>query len=102
MDAAHCTGDNEEKVKIAIRLALLALGAGLVFFGLHRAHSEAMNLQNNPVVPGSTYSPEILAVAGAFLVLAAFAPSPATLGRWMLRKRRRPVPHTRFRRRNRG
>ena len=85
-------------MKIAIRVAVFVLGAALVIFGVHKAHSEMLNFQNNPATPSSTYSPEIIAVAGAFLVLAAFAPSPATLGRWMARKRRKPVTHARFRR----
>jgi hypothetical protein len=77
---------------------VFALGAWPFFFGLHKAHSETMNLQNGPATPSSSYSPEIVAVGGAFLALAAFAPSPAVLGRWMSRKRRKPVPHARFRR----
>jgi hypothetical protein len=86
-------------VKIAVRIAALGLGAALVFFGLHKAHGEMMTLQNNPGIPSNAYSPEIMAVAGAFIALAAFAPSPATLGRWMSLKRRKPAPHARFRRR---
>ena len=83
---------------LAIRVAVFALGAWLIFFGWRKGHNEMMNLQNGPITPG-TYSPEILAVGGAFLVLAAFAPSPATLGRWMSRKRQKPAPHAHFRRR---
>ena len=86
-------------MKIAVRIAVLALGVWLIFFAWHKGHAEPMNLQNTPATPSSAYAPEILAVGGAFLVLAAFAPSPATLGRWMSRKRRKPVPHARFRRR---
>jgi hypothetical protein len=86
-------------VKIAVRIAVFVLGAALVFFGLHKGRGEMMTFQNNPGTPSSAYSPEILAVAGAFVALAAFAPSPATLGRWMSRKRRKPVPQARFRRR---
>jgi hypothetical protein len=77
-------------VKIAVRIAVFALGAALVFLGWHKARGEMMIFQNNPGTPSSGYSPEILAVAGAFIALAAFAPSPATLGRWMSRKRRKP------------
>jgi len=88
--------------RLAIRIAVFAVGTALVFFGLHKAHSEMMTFQNNPGTPSTTYSPEILAVAGAFLVLAAFAPSPATLGRWMSLKRRKPAPHARFRRHRKG
>jgi hypothetical protein len=89
-------------VKLAIRAAVFAVGAFLVFFGLHKAHGEMMVFQNNPGTPTSSYSPEILAVAGAFIVLGAFAPSPATLSRWMSRKRRKPVPQTHFRRQRKG
>jgi len=89
-------------VKVAIRVAVFVLGACLIFFGLRRSHSETLNLQNSPVTPSSSYSPEILAVAGAFLAVAAFAPSPATLGRWMSRKRHKPVPHAQFRRRHKS
>jgi hypothetical protein len=81
---------------------VFVLGAFLVFFGLRKAHSEMMIFQNNPGTPGSSYSPEILAVAGAFVAFAAFAPSPARLGRWMSRKRRKPVPHARFRRQHKS
>ncbi len=89
-------------MKLGIRIAVFVLGAVLIFFGLHRSHSETMTLQNGPATPSSSYSPEIIAVAGAFLVLAAFAPSPAVLGRWMSRKRRKPVPHARFRRKHKS
>ena len=88
--------------KVAVRIAVFVLGAFLLFYGLHRAHSETMNLQNGPATPSSSYSPEIVAVAGAFLLLVAFAPSPGTLGRWMSRKRRKPVPHARFRRQHKN
>ena len=89
-------------MKLAFRIAVFVLGACLLFFGLRKAHSETMAFQNNPATPTSAYSPEIVAVAGAFLVLAAFAPSPATLGRWMSLKRRKHVPHARFRRHHKG
>jgi len=89
-------------VKLAMRIAVFALGAWLLFFGLRKAHSETMSFQNNPATPTSSFSPEIVAVGGAFLMLAAFAPSPAVLGRWMSRKRRKPVPHARFRRQHKS
>ncbi len=85
--------------KIAARIAVFALGAWLIFYGWHKGHAELINVQNSPITPSSSsYSPEILAVGGAFLLLVAFVPSPATLGRWMSLKRRKPVPHARFRR----
>jgi len=89
-------------VKLAIRVAVCVLGLALLFFGLRKSHSEMMTFQNNPSTPTSTYSPEIVAVAGAFLALAAFAPSPATLGRWMSLKRRKHVPHAHFRRQHKN
>jgi len=89
-------------VKLAIRIAVFVLGGWLLFFGLHRAHNETMDLQNTPSTPTSAYSPEIVAVGGAFLMLAAFTPSPAVLGRWMSRKRRKPVPHAHFRRKHKS
>jgi hypothetical protein len=89
-------------VKLAIRVLVFALGAFLIFFGLHKAHGAMITFQNNPGTPSSAYSPEILAVAGAFIALGAFAPSPATLGRWMSHKRRKPAPHARFRRHRKG
>ena len=89
-------------MKIAMRVAVFALGAWLIYFGWHKAHGEMLSFQNNPAIPTSSYSPEILAVGGAFLVLAAFAPSPVVLGRWMSRKRRKPVPHTHFRRQHKS
>ena len=87
---------------IAVRIAVFALGAWLVFFGWHKGHAELVNVQNNPATPNSGYSPEILAVGGAFILLMAFAPSPATLGRWMSLKRRKTVTHARFRRRHKS
>jgi hypothetical protein len=89
-------------VKFPVRIAVFVLGAALVFFGLRKARGEMMTFQSNPGTPSSAYSPEILAVAGAFIALGAFAPSPATLGRWMSRKRRKPAPHARFRRRGKS
>ena len=89
-------------VKIAVRVAVFALGVVLIAFGVHKSRSEMMVFQNNPSTPTSTYSPEIIAVAGAFIALGAFAPSPATLGRWMSLKRRKPVPHAHFRRQRRS
>ena len=89
-------------MKLGIRIAVFALGAVLLFFGLHRSHNETVDVQNGPATPSSAYSPEIVVVGGAFLMLAAFAPSPAVLGRWMSRKRRKPLPHARFRRQHKN
>jgi hypothetical protein len=89
---------SRQTVKIAIRIAVFALGVCLLFFGLHKAHQETTVFQNNPGTPTNAYSPEIVAVAGAFITLGALAPSPAQLSRWMSRKRRKPVPHAHFRR----
>ena len=89
-------------MKLAGRIAIFVVGACLIFFGLHKAHTEMMVFQNSPGTPSTAYSPEIIAVAGAFIALAAFAPSPKRLGRWMSRKRRKPVPHAHFRRQRKG
>jgi hypothetical protein len=97
------TARKEDQVKkIAVRIAVFVSGAWLIFVGWHKGHAELLNLQNAPVTPTASYAPEILAVAGAFLILAAFAPSPAVLGRWMSRKRRTPVPHAHFRRKRKN
>ena len=97
--ASRLTARKEDQVKkIALRIGVFALGAWLIFFGWRKGHAEMMTFQNNPATPSSSYAPEILAVGGAFLVLASSAPSPAVLGRWMSRKRRKPLPHARFRR----
>jgi hypothetical protein len=86
-------------MKTPVRIGIFALGVGLIFFGWYKGHSVMVDLQNGSPAPSNAYPFEILAVGGAFLVLVAFAPSPATLSRWMSRKRRKPVPHARFRRR---
>ena len=90
------------QVKIAVRVAVFVLGAGLLFFGWHKGRGEMMNFQTNPATPSSSYAPELFAVGGAFLVLVAFAPSPETLGRWMSRKRHKPAPQAHFRRRRKS
>jgi len=77
---------------------VFALGACLIILGCYKGHAVMMNLQNGPATPGNGYPFEILAVGGAFLVLVAFAPTPATLSRWTSRKRHKPVPHAHFRR----
>lgn len=89
-------------MKIPVRIAVFALGACLIFFAWYKGHTVIMNLQNGPATPGNGYPLEILAVGGAFLALVAFAPSPATLSRWVSRKRRKPVPHAHFRRHRKG
>ncbi len=89
-------------MKIAVRVAVFVLGAALLFFGWRKGRAETMTYQSAPVPPSSSYSPELFAVGGAFLMLAAFAPTPATLGRWMSLKRRKPAPHAQFRRRRKS
>jgi hypothetical protein len=88
-------------VKIAIRVAVLVLGAALLFFGWHKAHNEPIPGQN----PGNTSaisSSEVLVVIGGFVALMAFLPSSQTLGRWMsLKRRKAPLP-AHFRRRHRS
>ncbi len=83
-----------------MRAAVFVLGAALLFFGWHKAHSEAINLQS----PGTANlgSPaEVLVVIGAFVAVMAFVPSSETLGRWMSLKRKHHAPPARFRRRRR-
>ena len=96
----------EEQVKkTAARIAVFVLGAVLLLFGLQRGHRETLTLQNNPNnpnTPATSFAPELLAMGGVFLMLGAFAPSPGRLGRWLTRKPRRPVPHTRFRRQHKN
>jgi len=88
-------------LKIAMRAAVFVLGAALLFFGWHKAHTEAANLQNPGTAnPGSPA--EVLVVVGAFVALLAFVPSSETLGRWMSLKRRHHAPPAHFRRRRRN
>jgi hypothetical protein len=90
-----------EQARIALRVAGLVLGAWLAYFGWHKAHGEVANLQT-PTQTGAAYGPEFLVVGGVLVILMAFLPSPARLGRWMSRKRRKPVPHARFRRQHKS
>jgi hypothetical protein len=85
-------------LKIAIRILVFASGAGLLFFGWHKAHNEILNLQN-PASPNPTGSSEVLVVIGAFVALMAFLPSSETLGRWMSLKRHKAPAPAHFRRR---
>jgi hypothetical protein len=63
---------------------------GLLFYGWHKAHSEVINVMN-PGNTNSANSSEMLVVIGGFVLLMAFVPTSATLGRWMsLKKPRRP------------
>ena len=85
-------------MKLWLRITLFVAGAGIFFFGWHKAHNEMMTLQN----PGTTNSwaqPRLLVVIGGFVMLMAFAPSQEMLGRWMaLKKPKKPQP-AHFRRR---
>ncbi len=85
-------------MKIAIRSLVFALGAGVLFFGWHKAHNEILNLQN-PASPNPSGSSEVLVVIGAFIALMAFLPSSETLQRWTSLKRRKAPPPAHFRRR---
>ena len=85
-------------MKIGWRVLIFVVGAAILFFGWHKAHNEMLNLQN----PGSTNavgSSEILVVVGGFVLLAAFAPSPERLGRWMSLKKSKKAQPAHFRRR---
>ena len=85
-------------MKIATRIVVFAVGAGLLFFGWHKAHSEMINLQN-PGAANTASSAEMLVVIGAFIALLAFLPSAETLGRWMSLKRHKTAKPAHFRRR---
>ena len=85
-------------MKYGLRIAVFLLGVGLLFFGWHRSHNEAVNLQS----PGSTNaigSSEVVVVIGGFVLLMAFAPSSKTLGRWMSLKRPKKAQPAHFKRR---
>ncbi len=91
-----------DSVKIAARVVVFVLGAGLLFYGWHKAHNEPITLPN-PGAGNAISSSEVLVVIGGFVLLAAFLPSSGTLGRWMSLKRPRRPQAARFkRRRQRG
>ena len=84
-------------MKLWLRIAIFLTGIGIFFFAWHKAHNQALNLQN----PGSSNagSAEILVIVGGFVMLMAFAPSQQTLGRWMSLKKQRKAHPAQFRRR---
>jgi len=82
---------------IALRTAVFVVGAALLFFGWHKAHSATVDLANPRSNPGSPA--EVLVVVGGFLALLAFMPSQETLGRWMSLKRHKRAQPAHFRRR---
>ena len=85
-------------MKIAIRLTVFVLGAALLFYGWRKAHNEVIPSQN-PGAANAINSSEVLVVIGGFVLLAAFLPSSATLGRWMSLKRRKRPQAAHFKRR---
>jgi TRAP-type C4-dicarboxylate transport system permease small subunit len=88
-------------VKILGRIVVFVVGAALLFFGWHRAHTEMITLQNpTNATPGNAGA--ILVVIGGCLLLAAFVPSQQTLGRWMSLKRPKRAQPAHFRRRRRA
>jgi hypothetical protein len=88
-------------VKILGRIALLVVGAALLFFGWHRSHTEMITLQNpHNATPGNAGA--VLVVIGGFLLLAAFVPSQQTLGRWMSLTRPKRAQPAHFRRRRKA
>ena len=85
-------------MKLALRTAAFVLGLALLFFGWHKAHTEAVNV-SNPGTANLGSPAEVLVVIGAFIALLAFVPSSDTLGRWMSLKRKHHAPPAHFRRR---
>ena len=85
-------------MKLGWRIAIFLAGAGIFFFGWHKAHNEMVNLQN-PGTTNTVGSSEILVVIGGFVLLAAFAPSSETLGRWMSLKKPKKARAAHFKRR---
>ena len=87
-------------MKLATRIAVFLIGAGLLYFGWHKSHNPLVSAQN-PGTANAINTFEVLVVVGGFVLLMAFLPSSQTLGRWMSLKRpRRPQP-AHFRRRRR-
>jgi hypothetical protein len=72
---------------------------GVAILGWRISHNEAVTLQNGSTTAIS--GAEVLIIAGGLIALMAFLPSSGTVGRWMSLKRRKPAPHTQFRRRHR-
>jgi hypothetical protein len=72
---------------------------GVAILGWRISHNEAVTLQNGSTTAIS--GAEVLIIAGGLIALMAFLPSSGTVGRWMSLKRRKPGPHTQFRRRHR-
>jgi hypothetical protein len=87
-------------VKIFTRIGVFLLGAGVLFYGWHRSHTEIVALQN-PANASPGNASGVLVVIGGFLVLLAFLPSQGTLGRWMSLKRPKRHRPAHFRRRRR-
>jgi metal-dependent hydrolase (beta-lactamase superfamily II) len=85
-------------MKLWLRIVLFLTGAAIFFFGWYKAHNQMVNLQN-PASTNSVGSAEILVVIGGFVLLAAFAPSTETLGRWMALKKPKKAQPAHFRRR---
>jgi Na+/melibiose symporter-like transporter len=83
-------------MKLGWRIAIFLIGAALLFFGWHKAHSDVVNLQNTgSAAVGST---EVLVMLGGFVMLMAFAPSQEMLGRWMALKKPKKARPAHFKR----
>ncbi len=84
-------------MKLWLRIAIFLTGAGVMFFGWHKAHAVVPDLplpKNN--LAGSS---EMLVLIGGFTMLMAFAPSPQMLARWTAIKKPKKARPAQFRRR---
>jgi hypothetical protein len=89
-------------MKLWLRITIFLAGAGILFFGWLKAHSDVTNLQS-PARANVVSSSELFVMIGGFVMLMAFAPSQEMLGRWMaLKKPKKGRPAQFRRRRQRG
>ncbi|HEY1730396.1 MAG TPA: hypothetical protein VGG15_01520 [Terriglobales bacterium] len=84
-------------MKLWLRITIFATGAGILFFGWHKAHALVPDL----AIPKNnlTSSSELLVMIGGFVMLMAFAPSPQMLTRWTEIKKPTKARPAQFRRR---
>lgn len=85
-------------MKLWLRITIFLAGAGILFFGWLKAHTDVLNLQS-PARANVVTSSELLVMIGGFTMLMAFAPSQEMLGRWMALKKPKKARPAQFRRR---